>query len=236
MVQAQEKITYDFTVDILSGSLKGRQFTGFFTYDSSALQGEEEETIKAEEVEFNYLSQYRRENPGPNLIFKRGNFQRMVWVDGKQTERFGFNGGFNRRQFCRASEVFIREGKDYFGYLDRYTYVDGAGVITYVKRDSVLLGDRKNPESGDHPGDSTTVTEIPSAVLLRCEKISGKLRIRVISEGYNRDVNVQFPRSIREVGALYVVDEVELSSNGKFYRTVGQIRRLVLPEDITTDH
>lgn len=233
------KITYDFIVNILSGSLTGRQFTGFFTYDPSLLQGEGEETIPAEEVEFHYLSQYTRHNQGARLSFKNGQFQRIVWVDGKHTERFGFNAGFNRWQFGRSSEVFIREGKDYFGYLNRYTYVDGAGTITYKQRHQVLLGDGeegscdRNPiKSSGQTEEVDPLTEATNGILLRCEKISGKLRVRVISEGYNPELNVQFPRSIREAGETYVVDGVQLSSNGKFYRPLGKIRRLLLPKKL----
>ncbi|MDJ0568159.1 MAG: VWA domain-containing protein [Pleurocapsa sp. MO_192.B19] len=73
------------------------------------------------------------------------------------------------------------------------------------------------------------VTEPGDGVILKCDRIKGKLRIRVISEGYNPDFNVQFPRSIREEGASYLVDKVELSANGTFYRTLGDIRRLLKP-------
>ena len=73
------------------------------------------------------------------------------------------------------------------------------------------------------------VTEPGNGVVLRCDRIKGKLRIRVVSEGYNPDFNVQFPRSIREEGASYLVDRVESSANGTFYRTVGDIRRLLKP-------
>ena len=73
------------------------------------------------------------------------------------------------------------------------------------------------------------VTEAGDGIVLKCDRIKGKLRIRVLSEGYDRDLNVQFPRSIREEGASYLVNEIELSANGTFYRTVGNIRRLLKP-------
>ncbi|MEQ8958774.1 MAG: VWA domain-containing protein [Coleofasciculus sp. C2-GNP5-27] len=72
-------------------------------------------------------------------------------------------------------------------------------------------------------------TNPDSGVLVKCERVGGKLRVRVISEGYNPDLNVQFPRSIREQGVTYVVDEITPSANGTFYRAVGTIRRLVKP-------
>lgn len=65
-------------------------------------------------------------------------------------------------------------------------------------------------------------------VILQCDRIKDKLRIRIVSDGYEA-LNVQFPRVIREEGASYLVDDVELSANGSFYRVVGEIRRLLKP-------
>jgi Ca-activated chloride channel family protein len=74
-----------------------------------------------------------------------------------------------------------------------------------------------------------TVTNPGEGILVKCDRIDGKLRIRVISEGYDPDFNVQFPRSIRQESVTYVVDKIELSANGTFYRAVGTIRRLLKP-------
>ncbi|BAU66951.1 von Willebrand factor, type A [Stanieria sp. NIES-3757] len=79
-----------------------------------------------------------------------------------------------------------------------------------------------------------TVTDPGEGILLKCDRIDGKLRIRVISEGYNHDFNVQFPRSIRQEGVTYVVDKIELSANGTFYRATGTIRRLLKPGETIT--
>ena len=73
------------------------------------------------------------------------------------------------------------------------------------------------------------VSQADGGVLVKCEKISGKLRIRAISEGYDGNLNVQFPRSIRQEGVTYVVEELELSANGSFYRASGTIKELVKP-------
>ncbi|MGK7873230.1 MAG: VWA domain-containing protein [Xenococcaceae cyanobacterium] len=73
------------------------------------------------------------------------------------------------------------------------------------------------------------VSSEDGGVLVRCDRIGGKLRVRVISEGYNSEFNVQFPRNIREEGVTYVVDEIKLSAKGNFYRASGNIRRLVKP-------
>ncbi|MBD2181275.1 VWA domain-containing protein [Planktothrix sp. FACHB-1355] len=73
------------------------------------------------------------------------------------------------------------------------------------------------------------VSSVDQGVLVQCFRESGKLRIRVISDGYNQDFNVQFPRNIREEGVTYIVDEINLSADGSFYRASGNIRRLVKP-------
>lgn len=129
-----DKITYDFVVNVISGSLRGRQFNGFFSYEPSIITGKGQETIAVIEAEFNYLSKYTHNDGMPSISFTDGNFERLIWVLGKPTERFGFNAGFQRLQFGRDEEAFIQEGKDYFGYLDENTYVDGAGKITYILR------------------------------------------------------------------------------------------------------
>jgi uracil DNA glycosylase len=77
---------------------------------------------------------------------------------------------------------------------------------------------------------SLPATDSPEGgVELACVREGGKLRIQVVSAGYEPDFNVQFPRGVREEGAHYVVDRLETSKNGTFYRAVGNIRRLTKP-------
>ena len=62
-------------------------------------------------------------------------------------------------------------------------------------------------------------------VVLKCVKEGGKLRVRIESDGYHQNWNVQFPKDLRTDGARYLVDEVQEASNG-FYRVIGEIRKL----------
>ncbi|MEQ8189327.1 MAG: WGR domain-containing protein [Candidatus Eremiobacterota bacterium] len=71
-----------------------------------------------------------------------------------------------------------------------------------------------------------SVTGAGDGVIVKCFREGGKMRIRVISEGYHKDWNVQFPRDIREEGASYVVDQIIESSGGGFYRAYGDIKKL----------
>ncbi|WRH64924.1 MAG: VWA domain-containing protein [Planktothrix sp. GU0601_MAG3] len=85
---------------------------------------------------------------------------------------------------------------------------------------------------GINAGDANSleaVSTFEQGVLVECLREGGKLRVRVISEGYNPELNVQFPRHIREAGMTYIVEEIKLSANGDFYRASGTIKRLVKP-------
>lgn len=77
--------------------------------------------------------------------------------------------------------------------------------------------------------DTVQEADVKDGVLLKCVREAGKLRVRVISDGYNSDFNVQFPRSIREDGVTYVAEKVEPSGDGTFYRAVGTIKRVLRP-------
>jgi outer membrane protein assembly factor BamB len=71
-----------------------------------------------------------------------------------------------------------------------------------------------------------TTSDASSGVVVECIEKDGRLRVRVISEGFNEDWSVQFPRALRENGARFVVDEVREASRGGFYRVLGEIRKL----------
>ncbi|MFI7094570.1 WGR domain-containing protein [Streptomyces lydicus] len=77
---------------------------------------------------------------------------------------------------------------------------------------------------------SATVQTVPAAaasgVVVECVQEGGRLRVHVLSDGYEPSWNVQFPRHIRRAGVRYVVDDLSASSGG-FYRVRGEIRQLV---------
>src|SRR5262249_17730719 len=62
-----------------------------------------------------------------------------------------------------------------------------------------------------------TTSDQSGGVVVECFKEKGKLRVRVVSEGYDRSLHCQFPKGIRQEGARYVVDEIRKSHSG-FYR------------------
>ncbi|MFH9657110.1 WGR domain-containing protein [Streptomyces sp. NPDC017248] len=64
------------------------------------------------------------------------------------------------------------------------------------------------------------------SVVVECVQEDGRVRVHVISDGYDSSWNVQFPRAIREPGARYVVDALHPAAGG-FYRVRGDIHRLL---------
>ena len=72
-----------------------------------------------------------------------------------------------------------------------------------------------------------TTTEVGTGVIVQCVPEGSKLRARVVSDGYDPSWNIRFPRSIRELGVLYVVDQVNVVSGGGQYAAAGEIKRLI---------
>ncbi|MFD7507348.1 WGR domain-containing protein [Streptomyces sp. NPDC059850] len=73
----------------------------------------------------------------------------------------------------------------------------------------------------------TTVAQAQAgSIVVECVQDGGRVRVHVVSEGYEPSWNVQFPRAIREPGARYVVDTLHAAAGG-FYRVRGDIRRLI---------
>jgi len=76
--------------------------------------------------------------------------------------------------------------------------------------------------------ETTTDTNVGNVgVIVECFREGNKLRIRVVSPGFNPHWKVQFPMDIRQEGQRYWVEEVRESANGGFYRTFGDIKKLV---------
>lgn len=72
-----------------------------------------------------------------------------------------------------------------------------------------------------------TTSNTRQGVIVECFKEGSKLRIRVVSPGYNSSWKVQFPKDIRTEGARYLVEELREASRGGFYRAYGDIKKLV---------
>ncbi|MEH1821471.1 MAG: VWA domain-containing protein [Nostoc sp.] len=98
---------------------------------------------------------------------------------------------------------------------------------TMTRNRSDLVG--RGVTAGDEVYAMPIVNEVGSGVELHCVREGGKLRVKVVSDGYDSTKNVQFPRAIRAEGARYVVEGLEPSSDATFYRVRGDITRFAQP-------
>ncbi len=68
------------------------------------------------------------------------------------------------------------------------------------------------------------------SIIVECYKKGSQLKIRVVSPGYNPELNVRFPRDLREEGARYSVESLE-EVQGKYYTAKGKIEKLELEQE-----
>lgn len=126
-------------------------------------------------------------------------------------------------------------------YLDKRVYiVTTDGYLACIDASEAAIADAqagnipkavtlKAPKTqGTAPSDTLeTTSDTSQGVIVQCVREEERLRIRVVSPGYNSDWNVQFPRDIREEGARYIVEEIKESARGGFYRSFGDIKKLI---------
>ncbi|MRG92961.1 VWA domain-containing protein [Polyangium spumosum] len=134
-------------------------------------------------------------------------------------------------QFAFAEE--IEQLEHFADRLEKRSY---DGVLRKELRDqSYQAGARSRGDlaqrgtAGGSAAGLATVTSADGGVVLRCEKEGGKLRIKVTSDGFDVNKNVQFPRAIRQEGVTYLVESIVPSADGSFYRAQGWIKRLLRP-------
>ena len=87
-------ITYDFTVNVVKGSLKGNTYQGFFSYDDEELIGKGKETVNVQQglkVCMNFFNQMYSESNDvdypqyPLLILKDGKPETLdFWMESPQ--------------------------------------------------------------------------------------------------------------------------------------------------------
>ncbi len=127
-------VSYEFTVKIVSGTLSGQSYRGTFAYDQHLLKQQGLESIKASTLQFAYVPSMQNFDGQGNLSFNNGSFVALTFSGGPSNQRFGINTGFDRNQFGRSSEAFVRNGDQYFGYLNASAIVDGAGMLSYLRK------------------------------------------------------------------------------------------------------
>ncbi|MBN3923404.1 VWA domain-containing protein [Nostoc sp. NMS4] len=114
------------------------------------------------------------------------------------------------------------------GKINRFAQ-PGEADIFIAPRQSHPTNTGKASKGPASAADLPTTDSVGDSILVQCVKDGSKLRARVVSDGYEPDWNMRFPRSVREEGMLYVVDEVKTAPDGKSYIACGEIKRFVQP-------
>ncbi len=114
------------------------------------------------------------------------------------------------------------------GNITRFAQADEADIFV-APRQSNLTNTGKPSKGPASAADLITTDSVGDSILVQCVKDGSKLRARVVSDGYEPDWNMRFPRSVREEGMLYLVDEVKTAPDGKSYIACGEIKRFVQP-------
>lgn len=138
-------------------------------------------------------------------------------VEGLELSSDGFANAKGERTFYRVRGKitrFAQPGETDIFVAPRQSYPTNTGKAS------------KGPASA---ADLPTTDSVGDSILVQCVKDGSKLRARVVSDGYEPDWNMRFPRSVREEGMLYVVDEVKTAPDGKSYIACGEIKRFVQP-------
>ena len=142
----------------------------------------------------------------------------------------GLNENFEIAEEIEQLEYFAgRNAQQALGNAGRKELRDQS-FQTMTRNRSDLTG--RGITAGEEVYAMPVVQDANAGVELFCVREGGKLRVKVASEGYDATKNVQFPRSIRAEGARYVVEGLELSSDGSFYRVQGAISRFAKPGEV----
>jgi Ca-activated chloride channel homolog len=147
----------------------------------------------------------------------------------KQLQDRGLNENFEIAEEIEQLEYFAtRIAQGGLSNAGRKELLDQSYQVLSRNR-SDLSG--RGTTAGDEVSALPTTSEVGTGIELQCVREGGKLRVKVISEGYDPTKNVQFPRAIRAEGARYTVERLELADGG-FYRLQGQISRLTKPGEV----
>ncbi len=127
-------IYYKFDINIVSGTKAGNTVQGVVSFQSDAPN----EFASANRFVMRYMGSCYEMGDldgNPSGKFDGVGFSKLAFTGGPNNNRFGLNTGFSRYQFGRVNESFVRNGEEYFGYLQPNTIVDGVGTVKYERLD-----------------------------------------------------------------------------------------------------
>jgi Ca-activated chloride channel homolog len=115
------------------------------------------------------------------------------------------------------------------GNISRLTKPGEVDIFASGSGRSRIVATGKASKGAATVADLPTTDTVGDGVLVQCVKDGSKLRARVVADGYEPDWNMRFPRSVREEGMLYVVDEIKTAPDGKSYIACGEVKRFLQP-------
>ncbi len=115
------------------------------------------------------------------------------------------------------------------GNISRLTKPGEVDIFAFDSGRSRTVATGKASKGAATVADLPTTDTVGDGVLVQCVKDGSKLRARVVADGYEPDWNMRFPRSVREEGMLYVVDEIKTAPDGKSYIACGEVKRFLQP-------
>lgn len=127
-------------------------------------------------------------------------------------------------QFCQ-DRLYIVTTEGFLACIDTTETAIKAAQNGQLPQTAIIKSPKTVPVTASAT-DLETTSDSSQGIILECIERENKLRIRVVSPGYNPEWFVQFPRNLRQKGARYLVPEVRESARGGFYRAYGEIKRL----------
>jgi hypothetical protein len=123
--------------------------------------------------------------------------------------------GYDPEKNCQFPTFLREDGKVFM--VDE---IEDAGSFYRVKG-SIAPHILLNSEEDIHSCDGNLIPTDGRPALVQCVTEGGRLRVKVISPGYDPEKNCQFPTFLREDGKVFMVDEIK--DAGSFYRVKGSI-------------
>jgi hypothetical protein len=163
-------------------------------------------------------------SPGGKLVFA-SHSDRIVCWDGKGPRKWELDSGCGMALSMQFFEdkLYVVTNNGSFGCID----ASAAAIAKAEAGAATKVVERKAPAVKAVASTTLEKTKDTSkGVVVECVKDGGKLRVRVLTGGYQKGWFCQFPKDIRKEGAKYVVDEVREASQGGFYRVLGEIKQL----------
>lgn len=163
-------------------------------------------------------------SPSGKLVFA-SDYGKVICWDGKGPKKWQLESGCGTALSMQYFEekLYLVTGDGYLGCIDA-----SPAAIAAAEQGSISKAQERRAPAVKEVASTTLekTNDTSKGVVVECVKDGGKLRVRVVTGGYQKGWFCQFPKDIRKEGAKYVVDEVREATQGGFYRVLGEIKQL----------